>query len=634
MKLSSIAVIAFIMFFTAGFNVSSSIASENDTLSMQSEALNTSINKAVDYLVSIQNPEGFWEGLLDSDVSATADFILLARYLEKVDPIKEQKAVNYILSQQQDDGGWQGYPGGASFINISINAYFALKVAGVSAGMPEMIKAKTFILANGGADEADILNKYKMILFGQLPYSYLLPIDTILLIPGIRDFLFTMGYFTSVMVPVMIMYENHHICELPAENGIQEIFIRDPWKTGFDYPPIKAGMRDWAIDWLLERQEDDGNWAGVFTNSFWSLVGLHGLQRADLQPFIDKGFEGVLSYQHEYETTLFQQFSQSTLMDTPYVLVALLEAGMSSSDPVIEKAVNYILSKQSLIDADWKRMNPFGKPGGFAFERYNMHYPDVDTTFIVLDGLGRVDADTYPTLDDARQNAIGWATSMQNFNGGYPAWDKNCNPLFFWFTSLLRQAWAPYDGSVPEVAARGLLAMSLTDYDNKYRKRRAIRYIKRTQDAEGWWEGRWYVNSLYATAQIIQGLGAAGENTNQHYIQKAIKWLKSRQNADGGWGETHASYDHPELVGVGSSTRGQTAYVLIGLISAGEVDSAEVEKGIQYLLDNQLPDGSWYDEEFLGVNIVGYWYTKYSLLASWKSLHALALYRNKMQAQY
>lgn len=592
------------------------------------------LSDAVTFLKENQYAEGYWMGSFVTDTSFTADYILLMHYTGRINSKRQEKAVRYILEQQQQDGGWNAYPGGPSVLYISVIDYLALKLTGILADDPAMLKAKDFILANGGAETANVLCKTKMACFGQVPWRSMITLNTFVM--ALEKQLYKIGYFHSVLIPFTLIYENYHVVHPPEGHGIREIFIDDPFEGVNENPPKKGGYAEEVIEWILKRQEDDGNWAGVFINTAFSMMALQSTNNPAYDEFIDQGMQGVESFQNEDAETINQQFSQPPVMDTAYVLHVLLAAGMEPDDPVVQKAVDWLLSKQTTIHGDWHVQNPEGVPGGWSFEHYNQYYPDVDCTVMVVDSFSLLDIPTQDRLWDSMQRGIQWAVTMQNSDGGWAAWDKDTIDPAVLLPWLADELWLPSDLSWVDITARTVLALVNVGYPGKYGDptiiKQGVEFLKRRQNTRGYWFGRWGTNYTYGTGQVLQALVAAGEDPSKPFMQRAVQWLLSVQNADGGWGESPESYLDESYAGIGESTVFQTAYVLIGLIAAGETNSEPVKTGIQYLIDQVLADGSWYDENFLGTNLPGYWYSRYDMLSTYKAAYALAMFQEYYDA--
>jgi squalene-hopene/tetraprenyl-beta-curcumene cyclase len=321
-------------------------------------------------------------------------------------------------------------------------------------------------------------------------------------------------------------------------------------------------------------------------------------------------------------------------MDSAYVLHALLASGVNSGHPAIKKGIEYLVSRQSLIEGDWHYNSPHLEPGGWGFEHHNLWFPDIDCTAMVLDAFAQLDKPALQSIDKTVQSGINWIAGMQNRDGGFSAWDRNTLKPPQLMNYFFDMDWIYFDQSNEDITARAILSLSAFNYSKRKGNngviQRAIKLLKTKQDGEGMWYGRWLINYTYCTGQVLQGLIASGEDPSQTYIQNAVKWLKKVQNSDGGWGETPESYADPKYIGVGKSTALQTAYALIGLISAGETSSPQVLKGIEYLVKIQGTDGSWLDDEYLGTGVPIFFYCRYDLLPTPKALYALTLFLKEL----
>jgi squalene-hopene/tetraprenyl-beta-curcumene cyclase len=631
MSTARFALLSLFCFFVLGCGAHSHEAgagSADDDASPPAEVA-AALDRALTYLRDAQQPDGYWLGSFVTDTSFTADYILLTHYLDAVDADRQAKAAAYIVQQQQPDGGWNAYPGGPSTVDIAALDYLALRLAGYAADAPAMQAARGFILAHGGAEAANVLIKTKFAYFGQVPWGWMIPLNTDILF--FDQLPYELGYFHSVLIPFTLIYENYRVVQPPAGRDVPEIFLADPWAGVRESPPSKGCCADKAIAWLLEHQEEDGNWAGVFVNTMFSLIALQSTGDPAYAARIQHGLQGVENFQNVAAETINQQFSQPPVMDTAYILRLLLATGAPSTDPSVLRATDWLVGKQSDIYGDWSQLNPTGQPGGWSFELYNRYFPDVDCTAMTLDAFAALDAPHQAAIRSTMQKGLRWMLSMQDRDGGWPAWDKNAIDPHKIFPSLRDALWLPADFSNADITSRVLLALADLGVAGASADstawRQGLEFLKNQQEAPGYWYGRWGVNYTYGTGQALQALIAAGEPPGAPYLQRAVDWLRRVQNADGGWGEDPASYLNPAYIGVGPSTVFQTAYVLIGLLAAGEAPSAEVKTGVQWLLAAQQADGSWHDERFLGCNLPGYWYSRYDLLSTYKSAYALLLYQ-------
>jgi len=111
------------------------------------------------------------------------------------------------------------------------------------------------------------------------------------------------------------------------------------------------------------------------------------------------------------------------------------------------------------------------------------------------------------------------------------------------------------------------------------------------------------------------------------FCRRAAGWLATVQNADGGFGETCESYGDPAQKGHGPSTPSQTAWALIGLISAPSAPVQQLDDAVRYLIDSQNASGSWDELATTGTGFPRVFYLKYHLYRHSFPLSALARYR-------
>jgi squalene-hopene/tetraprenyl-beta-curcumene cyclase len=614
------------------------------------------ISKSQAYLLSQQNEEGYWVSELEANTTITSEYILFYRFLGKVDNEKEKKAVELLMRTIQSDGGWNLYYGGPSELSTSVEAYFALKMAGVSIDDPAMKKAKVFIIDNGGIEKCRVFTKKFLALFGLYEWEKLpsMPVEMMLL-PN--WFYFNIYEFSSwsrsVIVPLLIILAKRPVCYLPDSFSIDELYASnghsnfknsttaaDYWKLFFNYfdkyflkvldsHPFHF-MRKKAIKkaekWVIEHQDKSGNWGGIIPAMMNSIIALRSLGYGVDDIRIKKGLEVIESFRIENSETLCLQSCISPVWDTAITCNALRKSGIQDDHPALIKAVNWLIDRQILKEGDWKVKNKEGEPGGWAFEFENDFYPDNDDTTEVLVALRNIAVTPENRGLEAFNKGLRWLLSMQSSNGGWAAFDVDNNKRllnkipFADLESLL-------DPPSNDVTGRVLWLLGILGYRTDYSPvRDALNFLKKNQEPDGIWYGRWGVNYIYGTFLVLIGLKAIGEDMNQGYIQRAVNWLKIHQNKDGGWGESCKSYEDKNFIGVGASTASQTAWALLGLLAADESTSSFVQKGTRYLLDRQNNDGTWDENEYTGTGFPKHFYIKYHMYRNYFPLLALAEY--------
>lgn len=622
-------------------------------------ALDTAIERTQDFFFREQLPEGYWWAELESNVTITAEYLILFRFMGMVNPEKEQKITAYLLSKQTQEGFWTIYYGGPGDLSTTVEAYFALKLAGYPADHPAMAKARAFILGKGGIIKCRVFTKIFLALFGEFAWFGVpsMPIE-LMLLPNWAYFnMYELSSWSrATIIPLSIVMTERPVRKLPPEARVQELYVRPPrptdytftkdngiltWKNifiGIDhllkvyeknpFRPFKNQGLAAAEAWVIEHQEVTGDWGGIQPAMLNSVLALHCLGYANDHPAVAKGLEALANFAIEGDDTLVLQSCISPVWDTALALKALVDSGVPTDHPSLVKSTQWLLDREVRKRGDWKIKCPNLEPGGWAFEFLNDWYPDVDDSGFVMMAIKDVAVKDTKTKEEKIRRGINWCLGMQSKNGGWGAFDKD-NTKHLLNKIPFADLEALIDPPTVDLTGRMLELMGTFGYSKTDpAAARALQFVKENQEPEGAWWGRWGVNYLYGTWSVLAGLAAMGEDLSQPYIKRAINWIKSRQNLDGGWGETCESYHDPSLAGVGESTPSQTGWALLALMAVGEADSSTVSRGIQYLLDNQNPDGTWDENNYTGTGFPKYFMIKYHIYRNCFPLTALGTYRS------
>lgn len=625
-------------------------------------ALEMAIQKTQNWLLTQQHEEGFWVGELEADASVTAGYIPFMYFMTgQLDSEKRDLMINYVRLKQQDDGSWNAYHDGPGDLNVSIQVYFALKLAGVSASAPYMQSARQFILSMGGVMKVNTITRIWLALFGQYDYRGTPSIPPeIALLPD--RFFFNIYEFASwsreTIMALMLILSLKPVCKVPENASIDELYVEPAGerhynvgikKSFFSFNnffltldatfkmlekrPIKP-LRQRALNkiekWIVTHQETDGSWGGIMLPWLYSLMALKGIGYKNDHPVIAKGIEGILPFIVINKNTMMMQPAVSPVWDTAWSILALKESGIPASHPSINKACRWQMNQEIRKDGDWKIKNPGTDPGGWAFEFHNDFYPDIDDTAVVAKILLQTNFnDTNSPAVAAAKRGLHWVKKMQSNNGGWAAFDRDSNKRFLADVPYA-DFMTPLDPTSPDVTAHAIELLSEHNSNDPSLKR-GIDYLKRVQESDGSWYGRWGVNYIYGTGLVLLSLKAAKENMFQNYISRSVDWLEANQNTDGGWGETCETYDNPSMKCRGPSTPSQTAWSLMGLIASGRQFADSVSRGIDYLLTNQNEDGSWTEKAFTGTGFPKAFYLRYDLYRIYFPLLALASYKNSLE---
>ena len=630
--------------------------------------LNEGIAASQAYLLSTQTVQGYWWADLESNVSITAEVVLLHkiwgtdchRPLAKVEP--------YLRSLQRDHGGWELFYGDGGDLSVSIEAYAALRLLGVPATDPALIKARDFIVARGGITQSRIFTKLHLALIGCYEWRGLPSLPPwVMLLP--EDFPVTIYDMSSwargSTVPLLIVMDRKPVFPVEPAITLDELYAEGRDRAPFELPrngdwtdlfvgvdgvfkvaeavnwvPFREeGIRA-AERWVLERQEATGDWGGIIPAMLNSMLALRTLGYDVHDPIVERGFQAIDNFVVQTKDIYWVQPCISPVWDTALVMRALVDSGLQPDHPALVKGGEWLLQQQILDYGDWKVKNRQGEPGGWAFEFDNRFYPDVDDSAVVVMALAAIQLPDQPMKQAAIARAVQWMATMQCQPGGWGAFDLDNDQD--WLNLIpYGDLKAMIDPNTADVTARVLEMVGRLDRQphgqptsptlSPRNLKRALDYLKAEQDPAGCWFGRWGVNYIYGTSGVLAALALVAPQQFQAEIQRAALWLETCQNADGGWGETCRSYDDPSLKGQGPSTASQTAWALIGLLSAGDATGqyafAALERGVEYLLKSQRPDGTWDEDHFTGTGFPCHFYLKYHLYQQHFPLTALGRYR-------
>ena len=613
------------------------------------------ISNAQNCLLGLQRPSGEWCGELEGDSILESEFILLIHSIDKTHAPLTLKVANYLRKTQTSEGGWSMYPGAPNDVSATVKAYFALKLVGDNPDAPHMKLAREAALRLGGVYATNSFTKIYLALFGQYPWEHVPAIPPeITLLPATFYFnIYAMSSWSrTILVPLSIIWAYRPRFSTPENCGIEELFVggRDhadlrlrtdypfpSWKHFFllvdrllkwlDSLPVKPWRRralDTAERWMKERLRKSSGLGAIFppiVNSVWALV-CRGYSLTS--PEVRDQLAELRALVLEDEEDARMQPCTSPVWDTALACIALDESGMPHAHPARRRGIRWIAEHEVRDPGDWQVSRPDLRPGGWYFEYANEYYPDVDDTAMVLMALSRQGADT----EDAERRALDWVMGMQCRDGGWASFDAdNDRNLLCEFPFADHNAMI--DPPTADITGRVLEMLSVYGYNERSAPvAKAVRFLREQQETDGSWFGRWGVNYIYGTWQVIKGLTAVGVSHADPAVRAGVRWLLSVQNQDGGWGEGCESYHDPATKGSGLSTASQTAWAVMGLIAAGKGAHSAAEAGIEYLLRSQRADGNWDEDAYTGTGFPKVFYLKYHMYRLYFPLFALGMYAN------
>ncbi|MBI1181211.1 MAG: squalene--hopene cyclase [Alphaproteobacteria bacterium] len=608
------------------------------------DALAEAIRDGFAWSAARQHADGYWVGRLQTNACMEAEWVLALHVLGLRDHPHVPGLVRALLRGQREDGSWAIYHGApAGDINATVEAYAALRCSGMAASEPTLTRARGWIAQRGGLRHIRVFTRYWLALIGEWPWEKTpnIPPEVIrfpLWFPfSIYNFA---SWARATLMPIAVLSARRPVRPLPPESRLDELF---PVGRGrFDYSlPKKIKPLTWehffmaadkvlhwaqrrrlvpgreaavarVLEWIIKHQDADGAWGGIQPPWIYSLLALHGEGYPLGHPVVAKGLAALDDPRWSYEEDGARsvQASVSPVWDTVLTLLAMDDCDMREAHrEAADRAVEWLLDNEVRYPGDWSHKVRGVAPGGWAFEYANQFYPDVDDTAVALIVLSHLRDEPKWRARGIRQaidRAVGWVLAMQCSGGGWAAFDRdNDKPI------LTRIPFSDFgealDPPSVDVTAHVLEALGALGYDRRHPAiARGLAFLRREQEEDGSWWGRWGVNYVYGTAAVLPALKAVGADMAAGFVGRAADWVTSRQNADGGWGETCGSYMDRALAGRGDSTASQTAWALMALLAAGRpADHGAVEAGLRFLTARQRA-GSWDEPEYTGTGFPGY----------------------------
>ena len=606
--------------------------------------MSDALQRSVDWLLERQAPEGWWTGELETNVTMTAEQVLLYRFLGvELDTIRE-RAMRHIFGAQRSDGSWALYYDGPADLSTTIEAYVALKVLGCDPARDEMQRALAVIRHQGGLAQARVFTKIWLALFGVYPWDGIpsLPPEIVYFPQWMPFNLYDFACWArGTVAPLTIVVTKRPVRALGVD--VREVINPGTGRAMHHVPgsgwmwwldgalkvydrlsgnPLRASAMHAIADWIVERQEADGGWGGIQPPWVYSLIALNIMGFGLDHPVMRDGIKGFDRFIIDDDEGWRLQACMSPVWDTAWALRALVLAGFTHEHPVMQRAVAWLLREQIPAEApgDWRERCDFRGGNGWAFEFDNDAYPDIDDTAIVV--LALIEAGDPALVAQAVRTGTAWTRSMRSKNGAWAAFDRdNTRELLYRmpfadFGAMIDPPTEDVTAHVVELLAR--LGRDLHDDD----VRRGVEYLRKTQRADGSWWGRWGVNFIYGTWCAISALGML--RAGEEMVERGAVWLISKQNGDGGWGETCHSYADESFAGVGASTASQTAWAVNALQIAGLGDHPAAQRGLAYLKETQTHDGTWVEPYFTGTGFPRDFYLNYHLYRHLFPMMALA----------
>ncbi|MEQ1528273.1 MAG: squalene--hopene cyclase [Methylococcales bacterium] len=517
--------------------------------------LDQAIYRAKTQLLNLQHKDGYWLFELEADCTIPAEYILMMHFMDEINPDLQAKIANFLRSQQSTDGSYPLYQGGAGDLSCTIKAYYAMKLAGDFIEAAHMQKAHNWILARGGAAKANVFTRIMLAMFEQMPWraTPFIPVEIMLLPTWFPFHLDKVSYWSrTVMVPLFILCTYRVKARNPLKLGVSELFITPAEqekqyfahvstalgkailvldRIGLFLEPLIPGFvrrkaTAKARDWFMTRLNGYDGLGAIFTamvNAYEAMdyldVPADNEQRRIARAAIDR----LLVIKDD---TAYCQPCVSPVWDTALATLTLQEVDRYDRDPPCQKALlnslHWLATKQLYDEpGDWQQCRPNLAGGGWAFQFNNSYYPDVDDTAVAAYAM--VQAHHLGFAKNI-QRAGGWIAGMQSRNGGYGAFDAD-NTYYYLNHIPFADHGALLDPPSADVSARCIMLLGkLVDQQPMYRKviDKCVNYLRKEQEVDGCWFGRWGTNYIYGTWSVLSGLESAGIDKQDACIRKAV----------------------------------------------------------------------------------------------------------------
>jgi squalene-hopene/tetraprenyl-beta-curcumene cyclase len=623
------------------------------------------VTRAEQALLDRQQPDGHWVFELEADCTIPAEYVLLVHYLaEDANLELERKIGVYLRRIQGRHGGWPLFHGGDLDISASVKAYFALKMIGDSPDAEHMRRARDAILARGGAGTSNVFTRALLAIYGILSWRAVpvMPIEIMLLPRWFPFHLDKVSYWArTVLVPLLVLQTLKPVARNPRGVGIDELFLQPPDTIG---PPSKAPHQKWpwflvfrgidavlhaiepffpkrmrqraidkAVAFVRERLNGEDGLGAIYPAMANSVMMFDVLGYPRDHPDVAIARKSIDKLLVVKEHEAYCQPCVSPVWDTALVCHTLLESGGEQAVRQAEKGLDWLKPLQVLdVAGDWASNRPDVRPGGWAFQYANPHYPDLDDTAVVVMAMDRAarQQGKPQRFGEAIARGREWVEGLQSSDGGWGAFDAD-NAYHYLNNIPFADHGALLDPPTSDVTARcvSMLAQLGETAESSPALARGLDFLRKEQERDGSWYGRWGVNYIYGTWSVLCALNAAGVAHSAPEIRQAAAWLIKIQNPDGGWGEDCTSYQL-DYAGYQSapSVASQTAWALLGLMAAGEIDHPAVARGVAFLTQTQTADGLWPEEHYTGTGFPRVFYLRYHGYAKFFPLWAVSRYRN------
>jgi squalene-hopene/tetraprenyl-beta-curcumene cyclase len=583
-------------------------------------------------MLPAEGSDGFDLGF-DGGALPDAHLVLVDRVLGLGADAIVERLVRRLFDRQLADGGWALAPGLGGHVSTTVDAYVALRSAGVDAQELPLARARRFVAAAGGLERVGGPTQVTLALLGLHPWpETLIPPPELALLPAEAPLsLFTVGALLRLhLLPLVVLRSIETVVapELGRAVGL-ELGAGGPGRAAVSSPgPLRGEALAACVDLMVERLDEDGSLGGLLLATGWAALAARALELPADHPLRADTARGLRSFVFDPEGRgVHVQVCRPTVRATALALGALRAAGASGE--AVERGRDALLAQRAGEHGDFELLGPSGPVHAWSIKPRSRRFPSLLDTVLAASALGGLDGVDAVEL----RRALAWVADMQRPDGGFALFDRDAStapwlrrlPLGLLVHTL-------NDESSPQVTGRALELTARQPFLGASQIERAVTFMSRSQGGDGSWRGPFSLGFLPATSAALAGLAASGARARWP-IRKAIDFLLERQRVDGGWGESPESVELGGYVDIGRSSPAQTGMALTGLLAARPLAApTAAERAVDYLLWTQEPDGHWVADDPCAASLTGVLHLASPVDAVAWPLLALGAFRDALES--
>jgi squalene-hopene/tetraprenyl-beta-curcumene cyclase len=600
-----------------------------------SQRVEQSLSLAADHLARLQSDDGSFDRGFDGGALPDAHFVVIDRILELGSGLVTDRLVRRLRDRQLADGSWELAPGAGGHLSTTVEAYVALRAAGLSASEPSLRRALGFIAAEGGVGSVRGPTRVTLAMLGLVAWTELnIPPAELALLPASAPIsLFKVGAPLRLhLLPLLVL---HALEAVPAPRLGRAIGaeLKTTPVVGEDVPvarrgTIRARALDACLDMMRERLDADGTLGGLLMATGWAAAAARvaGLAPDDL--LVQGPAKGLRSLVYRSEgRDVHARVCAPVVRSSAIALRALRAAGVGGD--AVERGRDALVARRAGEHGDFEILGPRGPATAWSLTSGSRRFPSLADTASVVGAVAGLEG-TGPLVE----SALRWIGTMQRHDGGFALFDRHAATAP-WLARLPLGLLCHTlnDESSPEVTGRVLEIACRLGSLRPHRVQTAREYLERSQQGDGSWQGPFSLGLIPATTAALVGLAASG-GSHTRAAERGVAFLLRSQHRDGGWGERPGTAARNGTNDLGRSLPTQTGFALEGLLAGGApLRGGAVERAVWYLLWSQEPDGSWAEDDPASAGLADVVYLRDPVDAVARPMIALAAYLGRAHSR-